>query len=81
MLFRSLFGIVPELDGLKIDPCLPEHLKEFTATRNFRDVRYNIVAKKYTNDKKGLFVNGKLQKDNVIPYSNKNKNVLIELYY
>ncbi len=80
-LSQGLFGIVPELDGLKIDPCLPEHLKEFTATRNFRDVRYNIVAKKYTNDKKGLFVNGKLQKDNVIPYSNKNKNVLIELYY
>ncbi len=80
-LSQGLFGIIPEFDGLKIKPCLPKELKEFSATRHFRNVTYNIVAKEAKENKIGLYVDGKLQKGNLIPYSDVKKKVMVELYY
>jgi len=80
-LSQGLFGIIPELKGLKINPCLPENLKEFTAIRHFRDVTYYIEAKKMKDDKKGLYVDGKQLKGNTIPYSNNKSEVKVKLYY
>ncbi|MFA7109478.1 MAG: hypothetical protein WC162_10090, partial [Sphaerochaetaceae bacterium] len=80
-LSQGLFGIIPDFEGLRINPCLPENLKEFSAVRHFRDVTYNITAKTIKDNKEGLFVDGKRLKDNLIPYSDKNKIVNVELYY
>lgn len=80
-LSQGLFGIIPDFDGLKLKPCLPDHLKEFTATRHFREVTYFIKAKNKTANKKGLYIDGKLQNGDIIPYSNEKKTVYVELYY
>ncbi|MDC7236272.1 MAG: glycosyl transferase [Sphaerochaetaceae bacterium] len=80
-LSQGLFGIIPEFEGLKVTPCLPKDLKEFTAIRHFRNVTYNIEAKEATDNKKGLYVDGKVQEGNIIPYSDEKSEVKVELYY
>jgi cellobiose phosphorylase len=37
-----ILGIRPELDGLRIDPCIPPEWDGFTVTRNFRGARLQI---------------------------------------
>lgn len=39
-----ILGIRPELDGLRIDPCIPPEWDGFTATRAFRSSRFNITV-------------------------------------
>ncbi len=39
-----ILGIRPELDGLRIDPCIPPEWEEFTAMRNFRDCQLHITV-------------------------------------
>jgi N,N'-diacetylchitobiose phosphorylase len=42
---QYILGIRPELDGLRIDPCIPEHWKGFKATRRFRGKAIEIEVK------------------------------------
>ena len=43
---QYILGIKPALDGLMIDPCLPEEMKEYTITRRYRGAVYHVhVAK------------------------------------
>ncbi len=39
---QHILGIQPSYDGLVINPCIPEGMKEFTVCRRFRDAVYNI---------------------------------------
>ena len=39
---QYILGIRPELDGLRIDPCIPSTWNEFTVTRRFRGGTYRI---------------------------------------
>jgi cellobiose phosphorylase len=41
-----ILGIRPELDGLRIDPCLPAAWDGFRATRRFRGATYRIAVHK-----------------------------------
>ena len=47
---RFILGIMPVYDGLKIDPCIPDTLKEFTVTRKFRGDVYKI----HVDNSKGI---------------------------
>lgn len=40
-----ILGIKPELEGLKIDPCIPKSWKGYKVKRNFRDAIYEITVK------------------------------------
>lgn len=80
-LSQGLFGIIPEFEGLKIDPCLPEHIKNFSAIRRYRNKTYYIEVKKKTNNKLGLFVDGKPLKGNIVPYTDVKETVKVELFY
>ena len=51
---QYILGVIPEYDGLKIDPCIPENWDGFTAVRKFRDNTYNITVKKPENVSKGI---------------------------
>ena len=62
-------GIRPELDGLRIDPCLPAEIDSFSCVRKFRGSTYRISAENTAGEKKGSFtvtVNGK-PSGNLIP--------------
>ena len=39
---QYILGIKPVLDGLMIDPCLPEEMKEYTVTRRYRGAVYHV---------------------------------------
>jgi len=39
---QYILGIQPDYDGLRIDPCIPEHWKNFTVKRRFRGKHFNI---------------------------------------
>ena len=67
-----ILGIKPDYDGICIDPCLPDHAKEYTVKRRFRGAEYHITVKNPNGRQKGiecLMVDGKVIDGNVIPYS------------
>ncbi len=39
---RYILGIMPEYDGLRVDPCVPDTMTDFTVTRKFRGDTYVI---------------------------------------
>lgn len=62
---QYILGIRPDFDGLLIDPCLPEEIKEIRITREFRGSQYNILINnkrsgKYLLKIDGTEVNGKM---------------------
>ena len=53
---QGILGIRPAYDGLTVDPCLPDSIRECRITRLFRGTRYEITVCR--GPEKGLFVNG-----------------------
>ena len=59
---QAILGISPELEGLRIDPCIPSSLKDYTVTRKFRGAAYHIRIENPDGMEKGIrgaWVNGK----------------------
>ncbi len=66
---QYILGIQPSLNGLKVDPCIPEGFGNFKLTRVYRNATYNITVENPNNVQKGvskLIVNGIEQNSNVI---------------
>ncbi len=42
---QYILGVQPCLEGLKVEPCLPEHMKEVEIRRSFRGTEYHIHVK------------------------------------
>ncbi|MCR4733203.1 MAG: glycosyl transferase [Lachnospiraceae bacterium] len=51
---QYILGIQPELDGLRINPCIPSNLKEYTLDRKFRGVTYHITINNQAGAQKGV---------------------------
>jgi cellobiose phosphorylase len=69
---QSILGIVPELDGLRIDPCIPRHWPRFEMQRVFRGKRLTIRVENPSSSCRGvseLRVDGNLIAGNVVPLS------------
>ena len=66
-----VFGMHPEIAGLRIKPCLPLSWRECAITKKFRGCTYNIkfIGDGTGSDVDSITVNGKAvsYKDNVIP--------------
>ena len=63
-----IFGLKPEMEGLRIDPCLPESWKKCSISKKFRKAQYNI---EYVNSRsilKDIFVDGAKICSDVLPY-------------
>jgi cellobiose phosphorylase len=63
-------GIRAQLDGLVIDPCIPEDWSGFKAERSFRGCRYVITVEnpdKVCKGVKSVTVDGKAVDGNVVP--------------
>ncbi len=59
---QYILGVRPTPAGLKIDPCLPESLSEYTVERRFRDAAYHIHVRRtgaYSLTVDGEAVSGK----------------------
>ena len=67
---QYILGIRPEMDGLRIDPCIPSEWNGFSAVRQFRGKSIEIEVKNPSCVCKGvqsLTLNGKRLADNLIP--------------
>lgn len=68
---RYVYGLVPTMDGLRLEPCLPPDWKECEITKKFRGCEYNIS---YHQNKAGegmiecILVDGEKQDENLLPY-------------
>ena len=66
---QAILGVQPELDGLRIDPCIPPEWKTIRLTRRFRGAEYRIVIENPDGAEHGvraLYVNGTRQDGNLI---------------
>ena len=62
---QAILGILPEYDGLRIAPCIPDEWKELTVCRIFRGVRYEIHIE--NTGTYSLTANGKAVDGNILP--------------
>ena len=68
---QYILGIMPDFDGLKIDPSIPAAWDGLNATRQFRGATYNIKVTNPDHVCKGIksfIVDGAAIEGNVIPY-------------
>jgi cellobiose phosphorylase len=75
---QYLLGIRPELDGLKISPCIPGAWDKFKVKRFFRGCEYNIIVRKTGRNR--IEVNGAEIKGNIIkPVKGRAAEVMVEV--
>jgi cellobiose phosphorylase len=76
-----ILGIRPEIDGLRIDPCIPSNWPGFEMSRIFRGKKLTIKITNPSGKNKGirsLKVNGKNIPDNLLPISALSDGAVIE---
>ena len=68
-LVNYIFGLHPEIEGLRIDPCLPPEWKHCSLTRHFRGTCYEIEFDQSQGYRKvaGLLVDGKPATSPILP--------------
>lgn len=67
---EGILGVKPDYEGLRIDPCIPSHWKEFAMERVFRGKLLRIRVINAAGDQKGvrkIIINGEEIDDNLIP--------------
>lgn len=67
---QFILGIIPEWDGLKIDPSIPKAWDGFKASRFYRGATYDITVKNPSHISKGIkavTVDGKAIEGNILP--------------
>ena len=66
---QYILGVRASFEGLTIDPCLPDSIKNLTITRKFRDAVYNITISNEKHERvSSLIVNGSEISGNTVPY-------------
>ena len=68
---QHILGVRPDYDGLIVDPCIPDTMKDFTITRKFRGKVYNIHVSNLSGSQYGvkkLTVNGQQVEGTLIPF-------------
>lgn len=82
---QYMLGIYPELEGLRIQPCLPQSFGDFTVCRDFRGSHYHILFKKICREgssgKVVLIVDGEEINGSLIPHSPVPGTHQVEVFY
>ena len=80
---QYILGVYPSHLGLSVDPCVPEDFGDFTLSRKFRGVTYDISVKTNGAQKgvKDLIVDGNHVNGTIIPYDKamQGKTVKVEV--
>ena len=67
---QYILGIIPDYDGLKIDPSIPKAWDGYTVSRYYRGATYNIKIENPDHVSKGIksiTVDGKAIEGNILP--------------
>ncbi|MBQ9086465.1 MAG: hypothetical protein IJY47_04690 [Clostridia bacterium] len=78
-LVNYVFGLMPELDGLRVTPCLPPSWKESAITKQFRGCTYHIRYINGGTKIKQITVNGTVIEGNLLPLLNSQAEVVVEM--
>ena len=79
---QAILGVQPTLDGLKVDPCIPEDWKEFRVSRKYRGAEYDIHVSNPQGIQKGVAkvtVDGKEIRGNILPVAPAGEKVQVEV--
>jgi cellobiose phosphorylase len=79
---KYILGILPQYDGLMIDPCIPKSWDGFSIDRYFRGALYKIVVKNPGHVSKGVgkvLVNGKQISGNIVAAAKSGETVNVEV--
>lgn len=74
---QAILGIQPDYDGLRIRPCIPDELAEYTVHRRFRGAEYVIHvqrAESWSMNVNGLAIDG-----NLIPAASGGTRIIVEV--
>ena len=74
---QAILGIQPDYDGLRIQPCIPDELDEYTVRRRFRGAEYVIHVRKTGEGR--VIVNGCPAEGNTVPLANPGETVQVEV--
>ncbi len=69
---QFILGIKPDYNGLLIDPCVPQSMKQFSVRRAFRGATFDIEVRNPAGVQKGvkqITVDGKAVSGNVVPFA------------
>jgi cellobiose phosphorylase len=69
-LLEYIFGLKPDFDGLRIDPCVDPSWTDFSVMRQFRGATYNIHFRNPQGVERGvksIMVDGKSIQGNLLP--------------
>ena len=72
-----VFGLLPEMEGLKVDPCMPLSWSEAYAEKKFRGATYKITYKNGGKELKEIYVNGEKIEGNILPLISGEAEVLV----
>lgn len=78
---QHILGIRPDFDGLIVDPCIPDTVKDMTIKRTFRGAEYTIKVKNPNGSQKGIkkmIVDGKEINGTLIPFVEGKKEYSVE---
>ncbi len=79
---QYMLGIIPDYDGLKIDPSIPSEWDGFKATRQFRNATYQISVSNPSHVSKGVksvTVDGNVIEGNILPVFADGKEHTVEV--
>ena len=62
-----VFGLLPEMEGLTIDPCLPPSWKTASIDKKFRGSNYHITYENGGTTLDAIYVNGERIEGNLLP--------------
>ena len=78
---QGIIGILPDYDGLKVEPNIPDSMDGYHAKRLYRGVLHDITVKRAdAAHKAGMTVDGKEVEGNVIPFDGSKKTCEVFLY-
>ena len=79
---QAILGVQPQLDGLRIDPCIPAGWAGFTVSRRFRGAAYQIAVENPEGVQRGvkeIYVDGAKLDGAVIPPAGAGRTVSVRV--
>ncbi len=76
---QHMLGVRPELDGLRVAPCIGPEIPNFTVTRKCRGATYIIrVTNSLEHTEPRLKVNGETVEGTLVPFASPGEKVEVE---
>ena len=78
---QYILGIYPTLNGLMVNPCIPSGFGDFSVTRRYRGVTYDISVETNGVQKgvRSMTVDGAAVEGNVIPFDAGKEHVSVKV--